>query len=154
MAAAAGQWAGFWRRAVALGLDGLLAAALLLPLAVATGGGLFEGWSRRLLVDLAPALALVGFWRLRGATPGKRLMEIAVIDIRDGDGVTTGQAVIRYVGYFLSALPAYLGFLWAAWDRRKQGFHDKIARTAVVHRPEDESTKDLTTLMREAGCTS
>ncbi|SFD76448.1 Uncharacterized membrane protein YckC, RDD family [Thiohalospira halophila DSM 15071] len=154
MAAVAGEWAGFWRRAAALALDGLLAAALLLPLAVATQGALFEDWWRRLVVDLAPALALVGFWRLRGATPGKRLMEIAVIDIRDGGGVSVGQAVIRYVGYFLSALPVYLGFLWAAWDRRKQGFHDKIARTGVVHRPEDESTKDLTTLMREAGCTS
>jgi uncharacterized RDD family membrane protein YckC len=60
--------------------------------------------------------------------------------------------VLRYIGYFLSALPLYLGFLWALWDRRHQGFHDKLAGTTVVRVEDDDSQKELATLMREAGC--
>jgi uncharacterized RDD family membrane protein YckC len=41
--------------------------------------------------------------------------------------------ILRFLGYFVSAFPLYLGFLWAALDRRKQGWHDKIARTIVIH---------------------
>jgi uncharacterized RDD family membrane protein YckC len=44
---------------------------------------------------------------------------------------------VRYLGYFVSALPLGLGFFWVAWDKRKQGFHDKLAKTVVIH--EDES---------------
>jgi uncharacterized RDD family membrane protein YckC len=40
--------------------------------------------------------------------------------------------VIRLLCYLLSAAPLYLGFLWAAFDRRKQGWHDKIAGTVVI----------------------
>ena len=29
-----------------------------------------------------------------------------------------------------------LGFLWMAWDHRKQGWHDKLARTYVVKKPQ------------------
>ena len=39
--------------------------------------------------------------------------------------------MLRFLAYFVSALPLYLGFLWIALDRRKQGWHDKIARTIV-----------------------
>jgi len=33
-------------------------------------------------------------------------------------------------------LPLYLGFLWAVFDRRKQGWHDKIAGTVVIQEPD------------------
>ncbi len=39
--------------------------------------------------------------------------------------------VLRYIGYFLSALPLDFGFLWIAFDARKQGWHDKLASTVV-----------------------
>ena len=29
-------------------------------------------------------------------------------------------------------IPLMLGLFWVAWDRRKQGWHDKIARTVVI----------------------
>jgi uncharacterized RDD family membrane protein YckC len=29
-------------------------------------------------------------------------------------------------------LPIFLGFVWVAFDRRKQGWHDKLAGTVVV----------------------
>ena len=42
----------------------------------------------------------------------------------------------RLLCYLVSALPFYLGFLWAAFDRRKQGWHDKIAGTVVIQEPD------------------
>jgi len=36
------------------------------------------------------------------------------------------------VGYLISALIFYLGFIWIAFDRKKQGWHDKIAGTCVI----------------------
>jgi uncharacterized RDD family membrane protein YckC len=36
------------------------------------------------------------------------------------------------VGYLFSTIAAYLGFIWIAVNRRKQGWHDKIAGTLVV----------------------
>jgi uncharacterized RDD family membrane protein YckC len=42
----------------------------------------------------------------------------------------------RFFAYFVSIFPACLGFLWIAFDRRKQGWHDKIAGTVVVRAPD------------------
>ncbi|RYY81863.1 MAG: RDD family protein, partial [Comamonadaceae bacterium] len=36
------------------------------------------------------------------------------------------------LAYFVSAIPLCIGFLWVAWDPRKQGWHDKLAGTVVV----------------------
>ncbi len=38
----------------------------------------------------------------------------------------------RYLGYFASTIPLCLGFLWIAFDKRKQGWHDKLAGTVVI----------------------
>jgi uncharacterized RDD family membrane protein YckC len=43
-----------------------------------------------------------------------------------------GRAALRYVGYVISTLVCYIGLIWAAFDSRKQGWHDKIASTVVV----------------------
>ena len=44
------------------------------------------------------------------------------------------QALTRYVGFFVSVTPLFLGFVWVAFDRRKQAWHDKMARTVVIYR--------------------
>lgn len=36
------------------------------------------------------------------------------------------------IGKLISTIPFGLGFLWVAWDAKKQGWHDKIADTLVV----------------------
>jgi len=82
------------------------------------------------------ALYFVAFWRWRGQTPGKWLLGIRVIALdytRLGRGkISVGRAVVRLVGYLVSALPFYLGFLWILGPQRR-GFHDRLARTAVVY---------------------
>jgi uncharacterized RDD family membrane protein YckC len=71
------------------------------------------------------------FWVRSGQTPGKRLLHLKVVRC-DGQPLSWGTAIVRYLGYWVSALPLYLGFLCILWDRNKQGFHDKIAGTVVV----------------------
>jgi uncharacterized RDD family membrane protein YckC len=36
--------------------------------------------------------------------------------------------IVRYLGYFVSSIPFGLGLFWVAFDARKQGWHDKMAR--------------------------
>jgi uncharacterized RDD family membrane protein YckC len=66
-----------------------------------------------------------------GQTPGKKLLGLKVIEIK-GNEMTLGLAFLRWVGYLLSKLPLFLGFIWIALDGRKQGWHDKIAGTCVI----------------------
>ncbi len=77
-------------------------------------------------------LYFVVFWRLTGATPGKMLMGLRVVH-DDTAKIGWPRGVLRYAGYFLSALPLFLGFFWVLGDRQRQGWHDKLARTRVVH---------------------
>lgn len=76
----------------------------------------------------------VGFWTWRGQTPGKMVLGIKVIRT-DSSPITLGHAFLRYLGYIVSAIILYIGFIWIAFDSRKQGIHDKIADTYVVKLP-------------------
>jgi uncharacterized RDD family membrane protein YckC len=131
------DYAGFWPRAAAAVLDALVVIVILVPLMV-LGFGL-----RRVSLDLgahswdllalaAIAAAVVGFWRYYGATPGKSALALKIVDARHGGPPSSLQLLVRFFAYLLSALPLYLGFFWIAVDRRKQGWHDKIARTVVI----------------------
>jgi len=98
-------------------------------------------------------LVCVVMWVRWQATPGKLILGCYVVDADTGQAVTWLQAGVRYLAYFVSLLPLGLGFLWILWDKRKQGFHDKLARTVVVNQPirneEDESQKSLRQLLKE-----
>ena len=72
------------------------------------------------------------FWvNYDGATPGKRIMGIKIIK-DDRSKLTYSAAFIRYVGMLISAFFFYLGYFWMIWDKKKQGWHDKMAKTYVV----------------------
>ena len=79
-----------------------------------------------------PAIYSVGFWILKSATIGKMLVKVKIVDAKTGKPASPLQCIVRYLGYIVSALPLGLGFIWIAFDKRKQGWHDKIARTLVV----------------------
>ena len=53
------------------------------------------------------------------------------------------------VAYAASALPIYLGFAWIAIDKRKQGLHDKLAKTLVLYQADDYANEPLSTLMEQ-----
>jgi len=66
-----------------------------------------------------------------GQTPGKIMLKLKVIGTT-GKKPTYGIALLRWIGSIISGLPLFLGFLWVAFDRKKQGWHDKIAGTVVL----------------------
>jgi uncharacterized RDD family membrane protein YckC len=73
----------------------------------------------------------VYFWG-QGQTLAMRLFGLRVVDANTGAPIGLGRAALRYVGYVISTLVCYIGLIWAAFDSRKQGWHDKIASTVVV----------------------
>jgi uncharacterized RDD family membrane protein YckC len=73
------------------------------------------------------------FWtKQNGQTPGKRLMNLRVIDAKTGGSLNDTQAAIRYVGYYINSMAAMIGWLWAFFDKDRRGWHDMIAGTLVV----------------------
>jgi uncharacterized RDD family membrane protein YckC len=129
------DYASFWARALALLLDAVIVTVIVVPILV-LGFGVQEiptenSWE--LLAFLATAAAVIAFWRAFGATPGKIALGLKIVDARTGQPAGIGRLILRFLGYFVSAFPLYLGFFWAALDRRKQGWHDKIARTIVIN---------------------
>lgn len=72
------------------------------------------------------------FWILAGQTIGKYVLGLRVIRM-DGKRMNFRRSLLRYLGYLISLAPLTLGFLWILIDDRRQGWHDKIARTCVVY---------------------
>ena len=132
-------YAGFWIRVWASFIDTLLIALVVGPPIYWIYGPAYleqeqmiAGTADFLLTWIFPAVAVMLFWIYKSATPGKMVAGIKVIDARTGGPLTAAQAIVRYLGYYVSLLPMLLGFFWVAFDSRKQGWHDKIARTVVV----------------------
>jgi uncharacterized RDD family membrane protein YckC len=85
------------------------------------------------MIQAIVALVILLFWVTRQATPGKMWLRLRIVDAATGGDAPFPRLVLRYVGYLLSALPLGLGFLWMLWDPRRQTWHDKLARTVVLH---------------------
>jgi uncharacterized RDD family membrane protein YckC len=83
-------------------------------------------------VQLALLVATLLFWRFRGATPGKMLIRARIVRADTLEKPSAARLAGRFLAYTVSLVPACLGFLWIAFDRRKQGWHDKLAGTVVI----------------------
>jgi len=71
------------------------------------------------------------FWtKHNGQTPAKILMGVRVVST-NGQPISDIQAVIRFVGYYINTAFLLLGWIWAAFDEKSQGWHDKLAGTVV-----------------------
>jgi uncharacterized RDD family membrane protein YckC len=67
-----------------------------------------------------------------GQSAGMRILGIYIVRV-DGRPFTIKDAAMRHIiGYPLSSVAFFLGFLWMLWDPRQQGWHDKLAGTIVV----------------------
>ena len=69
---------------------------------------------------------------MEASDPGEMAIKARIVDAKTGEKPTTKQWILRYIGYFVSAIPLGLGYFWIAFDKRKQGWHDKMAGTVVV----------------------
>ncbi|OGB24464.1 MAG: hypothetical protein A3I66_10665 [Burkholderiales bacterium RIFCSPLOWO2_02_FULL_57_36] len=133
------EYAGFWVRTWAALIDSVLLIVILFPLLTVIYGWTYwestkfvQGPADFLLSWIAPAIVVLVFWAVKQATPGKMAVSTRIVDAKTGGNPTTTQLVIRYLGYYVSMIPLFLGIIWIAFDRRKQGWHDKIAGTVVV----------------------
>ena len=133
------EYVGFWPRVGASIIDTILMLLVCVPLVTWVygaeywvAGELIAGPADFLINWLLPAVAVVLFWIYRQATPGKMLIAARIVDAKTGGKPSTGQLIGRYLAYYLSTIPLLLGFIWVAFDARKQGWHDKLAGTLVV----------------------
>ena len=84
------------------------------------------------MMGIVVGIAYYGhFWTSTGATPGKSIMMLKVVD-GNGNLISWGGAILRYVGYIISGIVLALGFIWIIFDKKNQGWHDKIAGTFVI----------------------
>lgn len=147
------RFAGFWRRTGASLLDSIIFSVLIGLLLGALQAGSWA-WSVENVISNALIAGLtMWLWIRFLGTPGKLLLDCQVVDADSYRPLRPRQAVLRYLAYIVSLLPLGLGFLWIAWDKRKQGFHDKIANTVVLYdaglEADDESQKSLPRLISE-----
>lgn len=129
------EYVGFWKRFVAFLIDMFIVTVLVGLVLFALYGRYASiqsdavNWTINVLLVIATLL----FWRYRGATPGKMAISARIVDAHTFAAPSTGRLVTRYFAYIVSTLPLFIGFFWIGIDRRKQGFHDKIAGTVVVY---------------------
>jgi uncharacterized RDD family membrane protein YckC len=156
------QYAGFWRRFAAIWLDAFLFIILSAPFMYLLVGHEYFFWlagnEERLanisaipffLHKLAFFVVVFIFWNVMSTTPGKLLMGCHIVDADTLQAISRKQALIRLASYFVSALPFYLGFVWAAWDKRKQGLHDKLAKTVVLYHCDNYANQSIEELQNE-----
>jgi len=66
-----------------------------------------------------------------GQTIGKWLCGLKVVK-KNGELLGLGRAFLRWLGYWVSRFFFYFGFIWIAFSKQKQGWHDKIAGSYVI----------------------
>jgi len=119
------DYGGYWRRTFAAFIDGIILS-------------IFYGFISSLEISGMAILQLIiffvymiGFKSYRGTTPGYRLFGMKIISI-NGDKANFIQIVVRMISATFSALCLGLGFIWIAFDKNRQAWHDKIAGTYVL----------------------
>jgi uncharacterized RDD family membrane protein YckC len=154
------QYAGFWLRFVAYLIDtvildvplgvayGIVAASVIpslhctvvytpdgravQSLQCANLGALGALTIPGLLFLVVPLVYFVVLWGWQGQTLGQKALGLRIVDAATGGRISYARALLRWVGVFIASIPFGLGLMWAGWDPRKQGWHDKIAGTFVV----------------------
>lgn len=86
----------------------------------------------------AAVVALIAFFYLAltqslcGRTFGMMFTNTRIVDSLTFEAPSASRALLRTVGYFIAALPAFAGIAWAAFNRKHQGWQDFISGTVVV----------------------
>ena len=135
------KYVGFWARVGAAFVDAVVLITVTYPILIATYGLDYFSPTKQAVVAgpvdilvswVFPFVAIVLFWHYKQATPGKMAVGARVVDASTGEPLSIGRCITRYLGLIIASLPLGLGVLWIAFDRRKQGWHDKIAGSVVV----------------------
>ena len=139
---------GFGRRLGAMAIDSIIIAFVTFIIAFAIGFVFvfFEMFTQNPDAMVAPLIVITGIafslfywiggWSSNGQSIGQSTVGITVID-GNGARLTRGKAFVRYLGFLVSGLVFGLGFLWIALDKKRQGWHDKMAGSYVVSMDDD-----------------
>lgn len=133
------EYAGFWIRFGAMLIDlVVMIIVLYIPLTMIYGEEYWIGeqfiygfWDV-ILGYIVPIIVTIWFWLRYSGTPGKMATKLRIVDAATGNKMTTGQAIGRYFAYTIAILPLCLGLIWVGIDKKKQGWHDKLAGTVVI----------------------
>ncbi len=119
------DYAGFWRRGVALIIDGFIIAmiSLLFKITAVSSVG----------IDILLALLYTPFFEssVLQATPGKAFLDMRVVSM-SGGRISFKKAIIRYLVRIVSGLLLGFGFLMMLFTEKKQTLHDLAAETMVL----------------------
>ena len=133
------KYVGFWKRTVAVLVDTFLIILVIFPILIWVYGieylnneHMEKGSFDFIINYVFPTIAVILLWKYYQATPGKMIFKATIVDARTGGKPSLRQLIIRYLGYIISTIPLCLGIFWVAFDKKKQGFHDKLANTVVV----------------------
>jgi uncharacterized RDD family membrane protein YckC len=109
-----------------------------------------------LLNIILPILGTVFFWVHKSATPGKIILGLKVVDEETGNKLTVKQSFKRYFSFLIYVFPIFIvlipsvnenqmdiasatsfiiiliGIIFLVWNKKKQGLHDKLAKTVVI----------------------
>ncbi len=87
-----------------------------------------------LLFEMSVLIVTMLFWkRWRGATPGKKFVNIKIVDSKTFEDIDSKQALTRSLGYIVSTMVLLLGFIMVAFRKDKRGLHDLLAGTVVIY---------------------
>jgi uncharacterized RDD family membrane protein YckC len=134
------EYAGFWIRLVAAIIDGIVLCVPYFFFIALLSGEAFGKVSilnpLGVIIFLLLVLVIIAYAPFMlskfGATLGKMILGLRVVDA-NGQKIGLGKALLReIIGKWISNLVFSLGFIWVAFDEKKQGWHDKIAGTYVV----------------------
>jgi uncharacterized RDD family membrane protein YckC len=134
------------QRAIAQLLDGLIIGIPLFALTYSIGGDIADTENPNLLwlTILWLGLSLLyntAFIAISGATLGKRVMKLRVVNRVDGSAVSWTYAAVRALVPTVAGLVPVIGFalniavyVRAFFHPHRQGLHDAAAGTIVVRR--------------------
>ncbi len=135
------EYVGFLPRAWAAIIDSVLLITVTFPILISIYGwdyfkstALVVGWADFIICWILPAFVWIFFWVKYQATPGKFVINAKIVDARTGKPGSTGQYIVRYLGYYISLIFLGIGYFWVAFDNRRQGWHDRIAGTIVIRK--------------------
>lgn len=130
-----------WRRLIAGLIDAVMwlavwEALIFLVASSDTQSALFNNLLNAVIVLLFLRLVQILisglFVKHFGGTIGKLLTGIEIVDVNNKH-ISFWRAVFRQaIGYTVSGLLFWLGFIWIFVDRDRQGWHDQMAGTFVV----------------------
>lgn len=142
------KYASFFRRLVAALIDGMILGIIGSVISTTLGRNPIDTTSTDSLATINNLLTLlitiayyVGFWvKEDGQTLGKKAMHIKIIRV-DNQPITVFTGLVRYFSSWISGFVLLLGYLWVAFDSKKQTWHDKIAKTYVVESDDQKPRK-------------